>query len=41
MFRKIYTWLISIRNKRQLEAKILQNTKQDSLIYPLLDDQKN
>lgn len=41
MFRKLRAWLISIRDKRQLKAKILQNTKQDSLIYPWLDDQKN
>lgn len=41
MFRKLKSWLIRIRDKRQLADKISGHTKQDALIYPWYNDQKN
>lgn len=41
MFRRLRAWLIRLRDKRQLAAKIKSLSKQDSLIYPWFDDQKN
>jgi hypothetical protein len=38
MFSKLRNWLISIRDKRQLNDKVTSLTKQDSLIYPWYDD---
>lgn len=41
MFSRLKAWLLQLRDKRQLLAKIIRHSKQDSLIYPWLDDQKN
>jgi hypothetical protein len=41
MFRRLHAWLIRIRDKRQLADKVKTLSKQDSLIYPWCDDQKN
>lgn len=41
MFTRLRTWLIHLRDKRQLAAKITENSKQDPLIYPWYNDQKN
>jgi hypothetical protein len=41
MFKRLRTWLISIRDKRQLSDKVKSLVKQDSLIYPWFNDQKN
>ena len=41
MFRRLRAWLIRIRDIRQLNTKVSSLVKQDSLIYPWCDDQKN
>jgi hypothetical protein len=41
MFRKIRCWLISLRDKRQLNDKVKSHTKQDALIYLWYNDPKN
>ena len=41
MFKKFRNWLISIRDSRQLAAKIKSVVKQDELIYPWYNDPKN
>ena len=38
MFRKLRSWLIRIRDNRQLADKVKSLSKQDSLIYPWCDD---
>jgi len=41
MFKKLYSWLIAIRDKRQLAYKVKTLVKQDTLIYPWYNDSKN
>lgn len=41
MFIRFRTWLIRLRDKRQLDSKIQKLTKKDSLIYPWYNDPKN
>jgi hypothetical protein len=41
MFRRLRAWLIRLRDKRQLTDKVKSLSKQDALIYPWYNDQKN
>jgi hypothetical protein len=41
MLSRIKNWLIRVRDKRQLYDKVMSHTKQDALIYPWYNDQKD